>query len=68
MRYITDSTTLVSADSSGVVCRYTESGWLPTTLMPQALAGPGWRAISAHEAVAVQRARPARLQCGRAGD
>jgi len=37
--------------------RYTPSGWMAAAdLTPAGLAGPGWRAISAPEAVAVQRA------------
>ena len=49
-------TTLASLAADGTVSRYTENGWLPTTLTPQALAGDRWRQISASQAVAAQRA------------
>jgi hypothetical protein len=47
---------LASVDTNDTVRRYTAQGWVPTDLTARALAPAGWRAISAPEAVAVQRA------------
>jgi hypothetical protein len=45
-----------SLDTNGTTYRYTADGWKPADLSAAALAGPRWRAISAPEAVARQRA------------
>ena len=54
--FIDQTDTLASTTADGTVYRCTATGWAPADLDPQALAGPGWRTISAHEAVQLQRA------------
>ena len=57
VRYFIDQArTLASLDTNGTVFRYAGQGWVAADLTVQALAGPGWRAVSAPEAVALQRA------------
>lgn len=54
--FIDDTDTLVSLDTTGTVCRYTATGWVPEgDMTPLALAGLGWQPISANEAVRIQR-------------
>lgn len=57
MRYFIRDSTLASLAADGTISRYTESGWAPATLTAQALTGPGWRQISASEAVAWHTAK-----------
>jgi hypothetical protein len=57
MRYYVRADALASVTADGTVHIYSADGWTPTDTPAQALSGPGWRAISASQAVAVQRSK-----------